>query len=595
MSNDDNFNPDAVKRKILPRNLTARAAYEPRGNPSGSRPESGPDNCYPGLDFDARNLESGFFPGLRFEFHLGDDGIRVVEVATTGPAAERGITPKHLPLFLWAVMGRTETSQGDDDVPFFSMAPLDASDGWSRIHDLMPGRVAILLGPLPPRIPGVPENGDDAMRAALKTGEGVLTATDGKLEWAVLVADRAAYLDQDGVIDPNVYRPGELTRTLCAPWQLDFKDCVCTFWAANKPDLVTHASGKQLFSYYSRAIREDLAPDVLNENDRKSLESAPLIGGAWNTHLPVVLNDQEEESGIATPAPAHRGRARLGRDEFVKELRYLATVEHALSVQYLYAHYSLKAPIALPLGPVPDETQHIFAAAREIFEIAVDEMRHLRWANEALILLGARVEVGRATVIGPQTFKHEFELVPLTPEQLQWFIDVEKPSRTAGSDDELPAPREAGIGQTQNVDGMYVRLLASIDELPEPFTEHARLKQIIKLIIDEGEDHYRRFLAVQAHLKGLDPKEYLQLGPVDPEGAKKKGLTALVEESNTAYDNLLTTLHRTLSEDDASGIPLEQARRTMRNLHEINHALASRQVGPPFDLPGWAQRPPKKE
>jgi len=48
--------------KIFPRNLTAKADYIVRGNSSGTRPESGVDNCYPGLEFDQRNLDKSFFP-----------------------------------------------------------------------------------------------------------------------------------------------------------------------------------------------------------------------------------------------------------------------------------------------------------------------------------------------------------------------------------------------------------------------------------------------------------------------------------------------------------------------------------------------------
>src|SRR5258706_6238652 len=55
-------------RKILPRNLTARAAYRVAGNPDITRPEDSVGNCYPGLDTDLRNLDRRFFPGLVFEF-----------------------------------------------------------------------------------------------------------------------------------------------------------------------------------------------------------------------------------------------------------------------------------------------------------------------------------------------------------------------------------------------------------------------------------------------------------------------------------------------------------------------------------------------
>src|SRR5580700_6276439 len=57
-----------MNQKIFPRNLTARAAAEIAGNPVTTRLESGVGNCYPGLEFDHRNLDRRFFPGLVFEF-----------------------------------------------------------------------------------------------------------------------------------------------------------------------------------------------------------------------------------------------------------------------------------------------------------------------------------------------------------------------------------------------------------------------------------------------------------------------------------------------------------------------------------------------
>ena len=32
--------------------------------------------------------------------------------------------------------------------------------------------------------------------------------------------------------------PGELTQGLCSPWQNDFRECFCYFWASARPDYV---------------------------------------------------------------------------------------------------------------------------------------------------------------------------------------------------------------------------------------------------------------------------------------------------------------------------------------------------------------------
>jgi len=68
---------------IFPRNLTARADMPIAGNPVNTRLEGGVGNCYPGLEFDHRNLDRRFFPGLVIEFISQDD-------ATQPDAARRG-------------------------------------------------------------------------------------------------------------------------------------------------------------------------------------------------------------------------------------------------------------------------------------------------------------------------------------------------------------------------------------------------------------------------------------------------------------------------------------------------------------------------
>src|SRR5713101_4246864 len=70
--------------KIFPLNLTSRAATMVTGNPVTTRLEGGVGNCYPGLEFDHRNLDRRFFPGLVFEF--GDSiGAPLLRVDISDP------------------------------------------------------------------------------------------------------------------------------------------------------------------------------------------------------------------------------------------------------------------------------------------------------------------------------------------------------------------------------------------------------------------------------------------------------------------------------------------------------------------------------
>jgi hypothetical protein len=40
------------------------------------------------------------------------------------------------------------------------------------------------------------------------------------------------------VIDSEAVLPGELTQSLCSPWQNDYRECLCYYWASSRPDFV---------------------------------------------------------------------------------------------------------------------------------------------------------------------------------------------------------------------------------------------------------------------------------------------------------------------------------------------------------------------
>jgi hypothetical protein len=558
---------DPTQWKIFPRNLTARADYRVRGNPTNTRLESGVDNCYPGLEFDQRNLDKAFFPGLIFEFHRSDGAI-LHQIVPNGAPTQAGLTAtdNNPPLYLWALVGRTLSSQSEADPPAFFLNGLDGLEVWRSVHNLLPGRVAIAIGPSPNSILTPSLGLIRQLDQIYDSGQGLVQRNpSGQLEVAILVGQRSRYLDENGVLDAAAYEAGDLTRSLCSPWQYDFRDCGCFYWAASKPDIVMSADGQQPYLNFQRKDRTTVPQpaEVLQQWDRdQEIDYADLIAGAWN-QLPIVLNDRESEQFVPTAAVVPQ---LLTRQQVIDELRYLATVEHALCVEYLYAHYSLNAPSRLPETGVTDQIRQIFTAANEVFLIAVDEMRHLRWVNEALDLLQEPPLTGRAELVG-RAFNRPFELKPLTSDQLQWFIDVEQPSQSIG----------------QGLDGMYVRLLVSIDQQPDAFPERERMVHLMKLIIDEGEGHYQRFLSVQQQLAGMDSGTYLRSLVDPPAGSQLTSLQALSDEN---YAVLLGTLQVSLSLGDrAGGILLEQARRAMFNLHETSHYLASQGVRIRFTLP----------
>lgn len=589
--------PDPKSVKVFPRNLTARAGAIIRGNPANSRPESGVQNCFPGLEFDLRNIEQIFLRGLAFEYHR-DDGAILVRVGD--PVT--GVAPKEIksrPLYLWAMYGRNR--QNDDEPSLWGFRGQSGLEIWARVHDLLPGPVAVLMGPGPgfSHTIGSGEARDLLEEAYKQIPVGDTTKiqvtvkrdASNKIEHVVVAQHRSQYVDADGVLSQQLFPPGELTKSLCAPWIYDFRDCVCFYWASNKPDVVDSEDGKQSFVNFLRQVKDRVPnppQDVTAYRGRRNLELTyeEMVGGWWQK-LPVILNDRESTAFAVPPTPTLTEY--LTREQVIAELTYLATVEHALIVEYLFAVYSTKATRLVPTGPIAPLTQATIAATREVFRVALDEMRHFRWVNEVLGLLGAPPSVDRATVIGQvptagsgrkldqkrKYLDRPFELRSLDRKTQQWFIDVEAPSQQANHD----------------LDGMYVAILESINYQPKLFPERSDVLPIIKLIIDEGQGHYLRFLSVQRSLQAYTEAQYLRVLSASPTTPQQQKLLNLCD---AYYHSIEEVIQITFSlRNKSGGLLLKAAVRSMESLHEASYLLATGGKLPQFNRPAVTPTPKK--
>ena len=49
---------------------------------------------------------------------------------------------------------------------------------------------------------------------------------------------RHFFEDDTVVISSELAKEGELTQGLCSPWQNDYRECSCFYWASSRPDFV---------------------------------------------------------------------------------------------------------------------------------------------------------------------------------------------------------------------------------------------------------------------------------------------------------------------------------------------------------------------
>ena len=584
--------------KLFPRNLTARADTVVRGNPVNSRPESGVENAWPGLEFDHRNLEKVFFPGLVFEYH-DERGTILREFDAKGPAA-RFVKKADIDkgVYLAFVQGRVrETSRNAKaQQRVFSFAPPAAMENWREVRDFEPGPVAVALCNRSIYEKVLANNADMLPQFSVGGLTDLFRQRKNRREggFVLLFGKRATWLTPDGVIDPALVPPGDLTRSMCSPWQYDFTDCGCFFWASNKPDLVASADQPLQILNFQRKDRSGdaarqpsdwLLKDNANWDSVNTLGHVDLINHF--NDLKFVVAQRERDDYFPPPALPVRP---LTRKEIIDRLRVLATVEHALCVEYLYAYYSLELPKGsgprrepwdVPGRPLKEgsEEARIFTAGDEVLRIAIDEMRHFRWVNEMLLELGERWVLDRASVIGidfsgQKGFNQPFVLAPLTGRQLDWFIKVEKAS-----------PNHANPAR---IDGMYTQILLSIEQGKEFARDRAkrdRLAQFVKMIIDEGVDHYKRFVRVQGALDGIAERRYLRVATGARRAAAGSTERILQDVADSSYAVLLQALDYVFRKDaQQRGALLEAARRAMYNLDAACRSLAELKVGALFTL-----------
>lgn len=587
MTDDMAADAPAVNR-IIPQNLTANAAYNVAGNPPSTRPESGVANCFPGLDYDHRNLDRRFFPGLLVTYIVEDEepankpGIRVEAVVTddvalqSPPERYRKLADQlaadlaHLPAGFptdkdWFIVA---VEQSGVRIAMIDETghPLDGMIAWRLIRGLRPAEVSLTISKDPAA----------ATAAAATPGQTRSATTIQLTGW------RRDFTDaQTGVID-SVYQPGELTQSLCSPWMHDFRDCSCTYWASNRPDIVfpaipagqaTQPSGLPTdpsLQIPLNWLRDPDSPDAdipalpTQQANRPFEVSYYQINQRWQD-LPIVLEGRESD-GFYVARRASRDQAvPLGStDELYARIKELAALEHLVALLYLYALFSVIEPAA---GQPASLAQDVAFTRSILLEVAIGEMQHLRAAN--LLLWGLAEHTGRPPepyVIPPATTlpvdgrpqPMPAVLAPLTLDTVKAFIDIE---------------RSSGF-----IDGQYARVTATLKQPAYP----PHLFELSSTIADEGEQHFLDFSDIYRVLQpyGTDNPAYLR--PLRLGNRSDVGVPEALQTYQRMVD-LLTKGYR--RENVANQQSLATARNLMFVLQDQAEALARNGIGIPFLAP----------
>ena len=267
-----------MSKKIKPSNLTAQLHYRGTGNPASVLPRTAISNCFPGLETDFRNLWRRTF-----------EGILLLENNNYVVAAE-------LPAYEDLVGRRLLKVDGlDTVVP--TMGPV------------MPARADAALGTvINPNAVSFMEWSNSIARILHKQGQDVectFTATKPGLTEILSAASdvivvklkmRRFFAGDSAAIAPEVVRPGELTQGLCSPWQNDYRECACYYWAASRPDFVNIEPGANGQSQGDQWMSKERSGTYLPDNrtDPRLLSYDDLFKD-WERALRFVVRGKDLE------------------------------------------------------------------------------------------------------------------------------------------------------------------------------------------------------------------------------------------------------------------------------------------------------------
>jgi hypothetical protein len=224
----------AGAQELTPRNLSAQLHYAAMGNPVSSRPVAAIGNCCPGLEVDFRAVWRRIFEGIVLREY---DNL-VVEVdpglddpKKRGLAGHRLLRVAGIPV----VTQMTGPSPADPTTPVVlateanphGVAPLEWSNALARVLRDNKGQSVTCDFTKE-------ESWYQQQPWIVDPGTGAPSVPIISLEFKV-----RPFFDEDtAVISKDLAHPGELTQGLCSPWQNDYRECSCYYWASARPDYI---------------------------------------------------------------------------------------------------------------------------------------------------------------------------------------------------------------------------------------------------------------------------------------------------------------------------------------------------------------------
>jgi hypothetical protein len=201
----------ATHDALTPRNRTAQLLYQGPFNPLASSVASSVGNCCPGLELDFRSAWRRVLKGITLVEHNNF-------VVQADPEFAHLLQHRLLSIDGTETVALPKVPTADNSAvnagdPFTKEWSNTLAGIWQKA-----GQKVICQFTKEKALNEVPIKGTETITVEMEVRDFFEPGT------AVIAAAMA--------------EPGELTRGLCSPWQNDFRECVCYYWASSRPDYV---------------------------------------------------------------------------------------------------------------------------------------------------------------------------------------------------------------------------------------------------------------------------------------------------------------------------------------------------------------------
>ncbi len=282
--------------KLTPRNLTAQLHYIAAGNPVCSRPVTSIGNCTPGLEVDFRAVWRRLFEGivLREWDNLVvamDPNIHVPGLPDL--AGHRLLRVNEVPM-ITTIIGPSPADPANQSVVLATddnpagVAPLEWSNALAGIlHECKNQEVTCDFTARPVWLHQQPWTGEKEDYITLK------------------LKMREVFEPGTAVVAETLAEPGELTQGLCSPWQNDYRECSCYYWASARPDFVNVEPGADGRSAGDNWLQKKRTGDYVPDDyvDSRLVLYDDLFKH-WEAYLRFQVGGRDATASAPAPIPA---------------------------------------------------------------------------------------------------------------------------------------------------------------------------------------------------------------------------------------------------------------------------------------------------